>query len=215
MAYYPYSFPNNSFPNNQAIPYLVPNNFLAPQVSQAQAFQATQQKAPEAPSTITSSATKTSVAINYPRYEELVQSLENNKRDINVARSFKLKDVRQSRGVSMSQTVSDLLQTVPTTGIQSIDRNVTSVVSKAVSLKDLAFKTIPDFIRSTIQGGFYGTLGGVVVGLLGAFYMHANRGFKIAFGLSTAILGGLLGACFKIGHEMFRKTGQIKAIISN
>ncbi len=215
MAYYPYSFPNNSFPNNQAIPYLVPNNFSAPQVSQAQAFQATQQKAPEAPPAITSSATKTSVAINYPRYEELVQSLENNKRDINVARSFKLKDVRQSRGVSMSQTVSDLLQTVPTTGIQSIDRNVTSVVSKAVSLKDLAFKTIPDFIRSTIQGGFYGTLGGVVVGLLGAFYMHANKGFKIAFGLSTAILGGLLGACFKIGHEMFRKTGQIKAIISN
>jgi hypothetical protein len=141
--------------------------------------------------------------------------LEQLKRELAVkpvhgARSFDLDQVRYKKldkGASFTRVTSPIL---PKTGVITID----SLNWKVSDLLRLTKNSIIDFPKAAIKGGFYGAIGGALVGLINFAAVTRKVNFwTVGIGTCAVFAGAMVGAGFKVAQECWQKLKEFKNII--
>lgn len=146
----------------------------------------------------------------YTQFDVLKRELT--KQPLHTARSFELAQVRGSMRVrqdSFSRVTSPIF---PKTGVRFID----SVNWKISDMLRLGKESLLDFPKAIVKGGFYGALGGAIVGFVNyARHLHLKPDpWSVGVAACAVIAGGFIGAGIRFTNECWVKFRQFKNIFA-
>ncbi len=152
-----------------------------------------------------------------PDYQALLADLK--KKPVNTSRVFHLSPENFDGFTSL--TLSDKRLPDVKTGINAIDDQLEVANRKFSGLLTMGVRGMWDVMKSTIKGGFYGTItGGLVMACLFTLDFLGNTVLKMnnrlvsrGFPVVLLLTGGFLGSALKGAEAVRRNYGQIKITV--